>query len=118
MRNRLAGIQSGVLRSGTYTFKYEVLQEPHPGLVLRGQVERDGGEPFENTYVFITKKEVITLKVNSAVAGSTLILSEWKFGEPLDRGRAEYRELMRGMMKRSNNSIEKFQKLVEGLRQE
>lgn len=118
VRNHVAGIQSGVLRSGTYPLTYELLKEPHPGFVLKGQIERDGVELFESIYVLVTEEELIMLKVNSTASDSKLDLSEWELGKPLKDRRAEHLELMTDLVKRSNDSIEKFQELVKGLRRE
>ena len=118
VRNQAAGIQSGILRSGTYPLSYELLKEPYPGFVLKGQIERDGIELYESTYVLVTKDELIMLKLNSTAADSKLDLSQWNLGEPLKEGRSKHLELMTDLVKRSNDSIEKFQELVKGLRRE
>ncbi len=116
-KDMMAGLGTGVMKSGTLPLRYEALKDPHPGLMILGQRESEEGEYFERTYVFITDKGAIMMKSHSAQADREISVGKWKWGEPIGKNHEEFSAEARRGVDASNENIGRFQELVRKMRE-
>lgn len=111
-----AGMMSGVLRSGVYPLKFESRNKPHPTLLLRGQVEHEGGEYFQDTYAVLTQRGLLMIKVNGLQKEVPFDIEKWNLGEPIKDNAGDFGGQMKKLAEDLNDGLAKFQDLVKKLR--
>ena len=116
LRERGAGMMSGVMRSGIFPLAFESSSDPHPTLILRGQAEHQGIEYFQDTYAVLTQSGLMMIKVSGMKKEIPFEISEWDLGSAVMDKEKLYLEEMKGLTTNLNKEIVKFRDLVTGAR--